>query len=131
MVKPEGNKIWGKYFTYKYELLNNDNIEIDVLGLALYIAKRVAEGVKKGVEVSKKRAIEIVRKGGDILADSRKEAIQLAKDAIRGNPMKHPDGHLLPNGKVGLPHFILINIATVHISFIQNVIRYERVLCIL
>ncbi|MBN2527164.1 MAG: RHS domain-containing protein, partial [Deltaproteobacteria bacterium] len=76
---------------------------IDPYGLSCYLATRTAGGVTKGRKISQKRAQEIVKAGGDVMTDSRKEAIQLAKRAIPGRPMKHA-GHQLPGGGVGRPH---------------------------
>jgi hypothetical protein len=66
-----------------------------------YEANRVSEGVQQGAELTRKQAINVARKGNDVLTSSRSAAKSLAKNIAPGKVMRHTT-----NFKTGyLPHF--------------------------
>jgi RHS repeat-associated protein len=77
---------------------------IDPLGLACYIATRDAtRGVIKGRKLKNKEALSRIRRGLDVIADTKSEALSLAKRALKGKPMHHtPHGSGRP---LFLPHY--------------------------
>ena len=77
---------------------------IDPIGLACYIAVRDrTRGVIKGRKLKNKEALSRLRRGLDVIADTKAEAASLAKRALKGKPMHHgPHGSGRP---LFLPHF--------------------------
>lgn len=77
---------------------------IDPLGLACYIAVRdPTRGVIKGRRLKNKEALSRIRRGLDVIADTKREAASLAKRALKGKPMHHgPHGSGRP---LFLPHW--------------------------
>jgi RHS repeat-associated protein len=63
--------------------------ESDPLGLACYAASRSPGGITVGRRLTQKQALARIRRGLDVFADTRKEAVSLAKRAISGKPMRH------------------------------------------
>ena len=77
---------------------------IDPLGLKCYVAIRdPTRGVIKGRRLKQKAALSRIRRGLDVIADSKSEAASLAKRALKGKPMHHePHGSGRP---LFLPHW--------------------------
>jgi hypothetical protein len=76
---------------------------IDPLGLKCYVAVRdPTRGVIRGRRLSQKQALNRIRRGLDVIADSASEAASLAKRALVGKPMRHG-----PHGPppLYLPHY--------------------------
>ncbi|MNV45245.1 hypothetical protein D3C71_1370340 [compost metagenome] len=80
---------------------------VDPLGLAGYrAAARTDRGVDLGRDLTDKQAISRVQRGQDVHADSRSDAVSLAKRCACGTPMKH-EAHVdrLTGSTAGrLPH---------------------------
>lgn len=96
-----------------YQYAVDPIIWIDPLGLMGYRTAEIdksTDSVKTGRSITDKQAIQRAQRGQNVHADSRSEAISLAKRCACGAPMKHP-AH--PNKETGstegrLHMFILI-----------------------
>ena len=94
----------GGWHLYRYA--PNPTTWIDPLGLMGFrVAVRTEGGIRLGKRLKRKQAIKRVQRGQDVHADSRSEAVSLAKSCAVEKPMKH-DPHPDREGNIDgrLPH---------------------------
>ena len=83
-----------------YAYVFDPTVQIDPLGLDCYEANRAPGGIAKGKKLTDRQALDRIRRGLDVFADSMGEARSLAKRALKGKPMRHG-----PHGDGYYPHF--------------------------
>jgi RHS repeat-associated protein len=111
-ISPDPINIHGGLNLYQYA--PNAANWIDPWGWACFAAKRTSTGVERGRKITQKQAQRRLRRGEDVLVDSKKEAIHFAKKVSHGKkPVRHdphPDRsgstkgrlpHVHPNGHAG------------------------------
>ena len=81
---------------------------IDPLGLigeAKIVELLAKSGMKVKNLVCKEAAVEARKKGQNVLAPTRQKAKEIEKAANNGKPVMRHNGHDLPDGSAGKPHF--------------------------